>query len=181
VAQHRRLRADITSVAAPGRPADLPEGNISSGRQYSEGLIGSHFEATVIKIGEGLFDDSSRAVSSAEQGNPRLTLRTQLQQLSELSELMGQRLCIGEDQHPKAQSGLDRDVAVADNSLKDSETSMNRHSGPESGFGSVAPGKEEHHGHNDTAGEECCVSSGLQVEPGRPANTGAVHSLLPIV
>lgn len=107
-AQHRRLPADITSVAAPGRlalPAQHPEGRVWNDADSSKGNDGSVSQGPETTDGLSLELDSSAGDAQECVGNadPRLALRSQMQQLSKLSQLMSNRLHMGEVQHPAAQ------------------------------------------------------------------------------
>ena len=108
-AQHRRLPADITSVAAPGRlalPAQHPEGRVRNNAILSTGNDGSISQGPeAYADGLSLELDSSAGDVQERVGNadPRLALSSQMQQLSKLSQLMSERLHMGEVQHPAAQ------------------------------------------------------------------------------
>ena len=109
-AQHRRLPADITSVAAPGRlalTAQHPEGRVRNNASSSKGNDGSvsqgpettHADILSLEL-DSSAGDAQECVGNAD---PRVALRSQMQQLSKLSQLMSERLHMGEVQHPAAQ------------------------------------------------------------------------------
>lgn len=123
-----RLRADITSVAAPGRAAFCvaqSEGKVGSVRQSLEGSPGSQCnmpEATAADglgdpgadgLGDpgadGLEDPGAEGTSGPLQDvDPRAVLRTQMQQLSELSQLLSQQLHVSHDQSAAADNADDQ-------------------------------------------------------------------------
>ena len=93
-AQLGRLRADITSVAAPGRAAlAQSEGNNGSSRQSLEGFTGSQCDMPKATATGGVGGSGGEGTPGPLQdADPRAVLRTQMQQLSELSQMLSQQL-----------------------------------------------------------------------------------------
>ena len=118
----RRLRANISSIAAPNQTAHQRDsrslGQSRSNAEPEQGRAGQQAKNA------GTMLDSADTGSSADSfadapgllapvdrdcGDPKLQLRTQMQQLSELSHLMSQsmtlRECINPDMGPEAAKG----------------------------------------------------------------------------
>jgi len=97
-----RLRADITSVAAPGRTAlAQSEGKVGSSRQSLEGFTGTQYDMLEATAADGVGGSGGEATPGPLQdADPRAVLRTQMQQLSELSQMLSQQLQVS--QHDSA-------------------------------------------------------------------------------
>lgn len=107
-----RLKADINTVAAPGRAASLAgqsEGKSGPVRSSPEDTAGSQPDALEAQAADGQMMATEGVVYEGTQGpvedaDPRLVLRSQMQQLSELSHLLSQRLHVSHDQPAAAGS-----------------------------------------------------------------------------
>ena len=114
VAQSGRLRADINTVAAPGRAASLTgrsEGKRGPTQSSTEDSASRQSDAPEAQAAdgqivatEGVVDGAEGAQVAAEDADPRVVLRSQMQQLSELSHLLSQRLQVSHDQPSAAGS-----------------------------------------------------------------------------
>ena len=112
VARLGRLRADITSVAAPGRAAfqmAQSEGKVGSGRQDLEGFTGSQCNMLEATAANGLGISVAEGIPAPLQDvDPRVVLRTQMQQLSELSQMMSQQLHVSHHESADADDADDQ-------------------------------------------------------------------------
>jgi len=112
VARLGRLRAYITSVAAPGRAAfqmAQSEGKVGSGRQDLEGFTGSQCNMLEATAANGLGRSVAEGIPAPLQDvDPRVVLRTQMQQLSELSQIMSQQLHVSHHESADADDADDQ-------------------------------------------------------------------------
>ena len=110
-----RLRADITSVVAPGRAAFCvaqSDGKVGSVRQSLEGFTGSQCNMPEATAADGLRGPGAEGTPGPLQDvDPRAVLRTQMQQLSELSQMLSQQLHVS---HDKSAAADDADDQSAD-------------------------------------------------------------------
>lgn len=114
-AQLGRLRADITSVAAPGRAAlAQSEGKDGSSRQSLEGFTGSQCDMPEATAAGGVGGSGGEGTPGPLQDvDPRAVLRTQMQQLSKLSQMLSQQLHVS---HHESAAAEDADDQWADES-----------------------------------------------------------------
>ena len=95
LATPHRLKADVVSVAAPSHKA--PTGLLQRTDQAYHARHGSQTEATLFPEALPSSDQSSAAgLQATTTMEPRAVLKTQLQQLSNLSDLLSQRLQLGD-------------------------------------------------------------------------------------
>ncbi len=113
VARLGRLRADITSVAAPGRAALAQlKGKVGSDRQGLEGFTGSQCDMLEATAADGVGGSGAGGTPGPLQDDdPRAELRTQMQQLSELSQMLSQQLHVS---HHESAAADDADGQWAD-------------------------------------------------------------------
>lgn len=116
VAHSGRLKADINTVAAPGRAALLTgqsEGKNGPVRSSPQDTAGSPLDAPGAQAADGQMKATEGVVNEGPQGpvedaDPRVVLRSQMQQLSELSHLLSERLHVSHDQPSAAVSDAHR-------------------------------------------------------------------------
>ena len=95
LATSHRLKADVVSVAAPSHKA--PTGLLQRTEQAYHARHGSRTDATLFPEALPSPDQSSAAALPATATvEPRAVLKTQLQQLRNLSDLLSQRLQLGD-------------------------------------------------------------------------------------
>lgn len=95
LATPHRLKADVVSVAAPAHKA--PTGLLQRTEHAHHARHGSQTEATLFPEALPSPDQSlAAALQATATIDPRAVLKTQLQQLSNLSDLLSQRLQLGD-------------------------------------------------------------------------------------
>ena len=197
----RRLRADISSVAAPSHAA--PQGDAFSGtaahqrNSRSLGQSCSNVEPEQATAGEqaknaGITPDSADtgsnhdsyteapdtlAPADRDSGDPKLQLRTQIQQLSELSHLMSQRMTLSDGHNPDMGPEAARARADAVHCPETAKSSSSTVAVTEAGVTCPSHGvytaQHAQHDRPEPLGNSICVGEALlsSAEPAQEAAT----------